>query len=207
MSQLIDSSLSGQFDRLPPSAIEAEHCLIASMMLDKEMIGSVVQIIDREAFYQADHQILYDILVKLYEQNRAGRCRHPSRRIAQAATARRSRRRRVSRADSLVGSLGGARRALRGDRSREISPAATDRRQQRHPPRRLCPARKGRSGSRQSREENLRHRPEKGRRRDLHRWAMWRWKSTRCSKKKAAAASRPASSSSTTCSTACRTAR
>src|SRR3954466_9605077 len=69
MSQLADS-LSGQFDRLPPSAIEAEMCLIASMMLDKEMIGNVVQIVDREAFYQADHQILYDILVKLYEQNR-----------------------------------------------------------------------------------------------------------------------------------------
>src|SRR3954466_11600403 len=70
MSQLADS-LSGQFDRLPPSAIEAEMCLIASMMLDKEMIGNVVQIVDREAFYQADHQILYDILVKLYEQNRS----------------------------------------------------------------------------------------------------------------------------------------
>ena len=41
------------------------------MMLDKEMIGQVVQIVDREAFYQADHQILFDILVKLYEQNRA----------------------------------------------------------------------------------------------------------------------------------------
>src|SRR5205085_1082941 len=48
----------------------AEMCLIASMMLDKEMIGNVVQIVDREAFYQADHQILFDILVKLYEQNR-----------------------------------------------------------------------------------------------------------------------------------------
>src|SRR3954469_4806703 len=69
MSQLADT-LSGQFDRLPPSAIEAEMCLIASMMLDKEMIGNVVQIVDRDAFYQADHQILFDILVKLYEQNR-----------------------------------------------------------------------------------------------------------------------------------------
>src|SRR5256885_8855465 len=69
MSQLADS-ISAQFDRLPPSSIEAEKCLIASMMLDKEMIGSVVQIVDREAFYQADHQILWDILVKLYEQNR-----------------------------------------------------------------------------------------------------------------------------------------
>src|SRR2546430_15618473 len=70
MSQLVDSSLAGQFDRLPPSAIEAEMCLTASMMLDKEMIGQELQIVDREAFYQADHQILYDILVKLYEQNR-----------------------------------------------------------------------------------------------------------------------------------------
>src|SRR5213596_1668999 len=45
-------------------------CLLASMMLDKDMIGQIVQIIDREAFYQADHQIIYDLLVKLYEQNR-----------------------------------------------------------------------------------------------------------------------------------------
>ena len=69
MSQLADS-LSGQFDRLPPSAVEAEMCLLASMMLDKDMIGQVVQIVDREAFYQADHQIIFDIVVKLYEQNR-----------------------------------------------------------------------------------------------------------------------------------------
>src|SRR4051812_30612485 len=71
MSQLIDgSSLSSQFDRLPPSSTEAEQCLLASMMLDKEMIGSVVQLVDRDAFYQADHQIIFDILVKLYELNK-----------------------------------------------------------------------------------------------------------------------------------------
>jgi replicative DNA helicase len=69
VSQLADS-LSGQFDRLPPSAVEAEMCLLASMMLDKDMIGQVVQIVDREAFYQADHQIIFDIIVKLYELNR-----------------------------------------------------------------------------------------------------------------------------------------
>src|SRR5438445_1117427 len=45
-------------------------CLLASMMLDKDMIGQVVQIVDRESFYQADHQIIFDVLVKLYEQNR-----------------------------------------------------------------------------------------------------------------------------------------
>src|SRR3954468_6492098 len=69
MSQLVES-ISSQFDKLPPHSIQAEMCLLASMMLDKEMVGNVVQIVDREAFFQADHQIIFDVLVKLYEHNR-----------------------------------------------------------------------------------------------------------------------------------------
>jgi replicative DNA helicase len=69
MSQIADP-IAGQFDRLPPHSIESEMSLIASMLLDKEMVGQVVQIIDREAFFQADHQIIYDVIVKLYEQNK-----------------------------------------------------------------------------------------------------------------------------------------
>src|SRR5437764_14467514 len=71
LSQLADV-LAGQFDRLPPHSIEAEMCLLASMMIDptKDVIGQAVQIVDRDSFYQADHQVIYDILVKLYEQNR-----------------------------------------------------------------------------------------------------------------------------------------
>jgi replicative DNA helicase len=70
MSQLVDTPIALQFDKLPPHSIEGERCLLASMMLDKEMIGQVVQIVDRDSFFQADHQIIYDVLVKLYEQNR-----------------------------------------------------------------------------------------------------------------------------------------
>src|SRR5271154_2703681 len=70
VSQLIDSSVARQFDRLPPHSIEAEICLLASMMLDKDMVGQIVQLVDRESFYQADHQIIYDVLLKLYEMNR-----------------------------------------------------------------------------------------------------------------------------------------
>jgi replicative DNA helicase len=68
MDQLGDSL--GSFDRLPPHSIEGEMCLLASMMLDKEIIGMAVQIVDPGCFYQADHQIIYEVLVKLYEQNR-----------------------------------------------------------------------------------------------------------------------------------------
>ncbi len=69
MSQLVES-IAGQFDRLPPHSVEAEMCLLASMMLDKDAIGQVVQIVDRNAFFQAEHQVVFDVLIKLYEQNR-----------------------------------------------------------------------------------------------------------------------------------------
>ena len=69
MDQLV-SAVSSQFDRLPPHSIDAEMCLLASMMLEKEIIGQALQIVDGEAFFQADHQIVYEVLVKLYEQNR-----------------------------------------------------------------------------------------------------------------------------------------
>jgi replicative DNA helicase len=71
MDQLMDASVARQFERLPPHSIEAEMCLLGSMLLDKDMVGEIVQIIDREAFYQADHQIIFDVIVKLYEQNRS----------------------------------------------------------------------------------------------------------------------------------------
>ncbi len=70
MTQLVDSAVARQFERLPPHAIEAEMCVLASMMLDKEMIGEIAQKIDRDAFFQTDHQIIYDVLLKMYEQNR-----------------------------------------------------------------------------------------------------------------------------------------
>jgi replicative DNA helicase len=70
VDQLMDNALAGQFDRLPPHSLQAEMCLLGSMMLEKDVIGQAVQIVDRDAFFQADHQVVYDVLVKLYELNR-----------------------------------------------------------------------------------------------------------------------------------------
>jgi replicative DNA helicase len=68
--QLMESS--GPFDRLPPHSVEAEMCLLASMMLDvsKDTVGQIAQIVDEESFFQADHSILFKVLKKLYEANR-----------------------------------------------------------------------------------------------------------------------------------------
>ena len=70
MTEMIDSVYAAEFDRLPPHSIEAEMCVLASMMLDKEAAGEIVQKVDRDSFYLADHQIIFDVMRKLYDQNR-----------------------------------------------------------------------------------------------------------------------------------------
>jgi len=61
---------ASQFDRLPPHSIEAEMCLIASMMLDKDVVDEVVQLVNRDSFFQADHQILFDAMIDLRQHGR-----------------------------------------------------------------------------------------------------------------------------------------
>src|SRR6266568_5168880 len=72
MTHVMDSAIARQFERLPPHSVEAEMCLLASMMLDvsKDAVGQIVQIVDEESFFQADHAILFKALKKLYESNR-----------------------------------------------------------------------------------------------------------------------------------------
>ena len=65
-----DESNLSPFDRLPPHSIDAEMCLLASMTLDKDLIGEAVQRVQRESFYLADHQIVFDALVELWQNNR-----------------------------------------------------------------------------------------------------------------------------------------
>ncbi len=57
-------------DRLPPQNLEAEMSLLGSMMLAREVVGDIIQIItksDSRWFYRPDHRILFEVLVDLYD--------------------------------------------------------------------------------------------------------------------------------------------
>ena len=73
MEQLIESTnIASQFDRLPPHSIEAEMCVLASMMLDKEQIGPIGGLLSgKDAFFQVDHQIIYERLLDLYNTGKS----------------------------------------------------------------------------------------------------------------------------------------
>jgi replicative DNA helicase len=61
-------SLARLFEKLPPHALEAEMCLLGSMLIDPQVIGDVIQIIRQgDDFYKPAHAAIFDALVSLYD--------------------------------------------------------------------------------------------------------------------------------------------
>ncbi|MDP9847962.1 replicative DNA helicase [Streptosporangium lutulentum] len=54
------------FERTPPNNIEAEQSVLGGMLLSKDAIADVVEIIRSDDFYRPAHQIIYDIIIDLY---------------------------------------------------------------------------------------------------------------------------------------------
>lgn len=57
-----------QFDRLPPQNIEAEQSVLGSLMLDKDAIIKVSDILRPEDFYRGAHQFIFETMLELFEQ-------------------------------------------------------------------------------------------------------------------------------------------
>jgi replicative DNA helicase len=57
---------SGEFDRTPPQDIEAEQSVLGGMMLSKDAIADVVEVIRPGDFYRPAHQLVYDAVLDLY---------------------------------------------------------------------------------------------------------------------------------------------
>ncbi|MDD5438804.1 MAG: replicative DNA helicase [Candidatus Omnitrophica bacterium] len=61
-----------RIEKLPPQSQEAEMAVLGSMLLDREAIGQAIEMIPGDhAFYTAGHRIIYSVLVKLYDANKA----------------------------------------------------------------------------------------------------------------------------------------
>jgi replicative DNA helicase len=58
------------FEKLPPHAIEAEMCLLGSILLEPRVLGDVTFIIkDGQDFYKPANGAIYDAMVELYDKN------------------------------------------------------------------------------------------------------------------------------------------
>jgi len=56
--------------RVPPQSIEAEVCVLGSMILDAQSIDIVVQICQEDYFYRPAHQLIYQALVDMRQASK-----------------------------------------------------------------------------------------------------------------------------------------
>lgn len=56
--------------RIPPHDEEAEQAVLGAILIDKDAIISVSQLISPDNFYDARHKIIYDAMVSLYEERK-----------------------------------------------------------------------------------------------------------------------------------------
>lgn len=54
--------------RLPPHNVEAEQSVLGALMLDKEAVIRVADILRKEDFYKDAHGIIYEVMLQLYEE-------------------------------------------------------------------------------------------------------------------------------------------
>ena len=62
------ASSKSQTDRLPPQNIEAEQSVLGALMLDKDAIIKVADIVKPEDFYRKSHETIFRAMFELYEK-------------------------------------------------------------------------------------------------------------------------------------------
>ncbi len=55
-----------EFERVPPQDLLAEQSVLGGMLLSKDAIADVVEIIRERDFYRPAHEIIYDVILDLY---------------------------------------------------------------------------------------------------------------------------------------------
>jgi len=68
METVEDAMDIGALGRIPPQSIEAEQSVLGSMLIDKEVIPIVMEILKPEDFYRPDHREIYDVIIELFDR-------------------------------------------------------------------------------------------------------------------------------------------
>jgi len=66
----VDATETALSQRVPPQSLEAEVCVLACMVLDKECIGDIIPLVKTESFYRQDHRLIFESLLGMYESNK-----------------------------------------------------------------------------------------------------------------------------------------
>ena len=57
-----------QYERTPPQDLAAEQSVLGGMLLNKDAIGDVIEVLHTGDFYRPAHQLIFDVVVDLYSK-------------------------------------------------------------------------------------------------------------------------------------------
>src|SRR4051812_13232935 len=57
-----------QFGKLPPQAVDLEEAVLGALMLEKNALTSVIDILHSECFYKETHQIIFKAIASLFQK-------------------------------------------------------------------------------------------------------------------------------------------
>jgi replicative DNA helicase len=55
-----------EYDRQPPQDVQAEQSVLGGMLLSKDAIADVIEVLKSDDFYRPAHQLIYDVVLDLY---------------------------------------------------------------------------------------------------------------------------------------------
>ena len=57
------------YGRVMPQAVELEEAVLGAIMVDRDGLPSVIEILRKESFYKEGHQLIYEIMLELFEKS------------------------------------------------------------------------------------------------------------------------------------------
>src|SRR5258706_14406854 len=63
------SVMMQQFGKLPPQAVDLEEAVLGALMLEKDALTSVIDILHPESFYKDSHQRIFAAIRRLFEKS------------------------------------------------------------------------------------------------------------------------------------------
>lgn len=58
-----------EYGKLPPQAVDLEEAVLGALMLDKEALTDVIDILKKESFYRDEHQMIYEAILDLFQRS------------------------------------------------------------------------------------------------------------------------------------------
>jgi replicative DNA helicase len=58
-----------EYGKLPPQAVDLEEAVLGALMLDKEALTDVIDILKKQSFYKDDHQMIYEAILDLFQRS------------------------------------------------------------------------------------------------------------------------------------------